>query len=437
MKNHFKFLTIFLILPILGFAQISKYNITKENYDIVLSGSTGSDFELGSGVNMNVPSSPKATNIKAFNFDEKTKIVNSNEVSEDSNTIENSNFSIIDIKSSRELAENLFTYFKASYKFASARASYSKSKEIFESSSSVLILIENVKTGVSISEESIEWTKEPNSENSSIRTDEERLNQFLADYGSHYINSVNYGYRIAIQGSINSKTETEVVKFKAALKASFGQGSAEGGISSSQRETLTNEKVEIRCEITSGGITPQHSTVLYGFDQIYEFLKKLKKDEIKIVRGPISCSVKSYWHTLMSYQSTRILLENFKGYRASANYGLPKGTVISWNPYQEPTLEQNIEDIIPDGWAICDGSYGTPDLTDKFIMGTNSLNSVSESGGTVEHIHTGKTNNGNNNKQRTGSGGRDASDRNHSHIIYVDKTNHLPPYYKLIYLMKL
>ena len=44
----------------------------------------------------------------------------------------------------------------------------------------------------------------------------------------------------------------------------------------------------------------------------------------------------------------------------SFNY-LPKGTIVAFN-----------SKVIPDGWAICDGTKGTPDLRDRFILGYNN-----------------------------------------------------------------
>ena len=42
--------------------------------------------------------------------------------------------------------------------------------------------------------------------------------------------------------------------------------------------------------------------------------------------------------------------------------GLPKGTVVMW--YGNSSK-------IPDGWAICDGNHGTPDLRKRFIVGAD------------------------------------------------------------------
>lgn len=45
---------------------------------------------------------------------------------------------------------------------------------------------------------------------------------------------------------------------------------------------------------------------------------------------------------------------------------------------------------IPDGWALCDGSNGTPDLTAKFIKNaTTPATDVGDTGGSLTHSHTG------------------------------------------------
>jgi hypothetical protein len=52
---------------------------------------------------------------------------------------------------------------------------------------------------------------------------------------------------------------------------------------------------------------------------------------------------------------------------------------------------------IPSGWALCDGSNGTPDLRDRFIAGasqddagvakTNLTGALTVSGGSISHTH--------------------------------------------------
>lgn len=46
---------------------------------------------------------------------------------------------------------------------------------------------------------------------------------------------------------------------------------------------------------------------------------------------------------------------------------------------------------IPAGWHICDGSSGTPDLRDRFIIGAGGTYPVGSTGGAVNHDHGGAT----------------------------------------------
>jgi hypothetical protein len=56
---------------------------------------------------------------------------------------------------------------------------------------------------------------------------------------------------------------------------------------------------------------------------------------------------------------------------------LPIGTIIAWE-----------NTSIPSGWAICDGTGGTPDLRDKFVMGAAEDGDVRTTGGANTHLHT-------------------------------------------------
>jgi microcystin-dependent protein len=50
---------------------------------------------------------------------------------------------------------------------------------------------------------------------------------------------------------------------------------------------------------------------------------------------------------------------------------VPAGVIVMWSGQTS---------AIPTGWALCDGSSGTPNLTDKFIMGAGSSNELSTGG---------------------------------------------------------
>ena len=42
---------------------------------------------------------------------------------------------------------------------------------------------------------------------------------------------------------------------------------------------------------------------------------------------------------------------------------------------------------IPDGWALCDGTNGTPDLRNRFIIGAGDTYTSGDTGGETSHAH--------------------------------------------------
>ncbi len=110
----------------------------------------------------------------------------------------------------------------------------------------------------------------------------------------------------------------------------------------------------------------------------------------------------------------------------SGGDGIPAGGIIMWSG--------SIGNI-PAGWALCDGSNGTPDLRDRFIVGAGNSYAVGATGGSTSHNHGGATG-------ACGSvGGKPPESPwpkappNHTHSISSDE--HLPPYYALVFIMKL
>ena len=143
------------------------------------------------------------------------------------------------------------------------------------------------------------------------------------------------------------------------------------------------------------------------------------------------------------------------GVQAAAGTTIPTGLISLWS---------GAIGSVPSGWYLCDGSNGTPDLRDKFIVGAGSTYSVNATGGTadaivVSHTHTATvTDPGHFHTYgtftyanvRAGSNGGvpfDATTPNTSTATTgvtvansttgVSGTNqNLPPYYALAYVMK-
>ena len=73
-----------------------------------------------------------------------------------------------------------------------------------------------------------------------------------------------------------------------------------------------------------------------------------------------------------------------KGEEGNISAAIPSGGIIIWS---------GASNAIPSGWYLCNGSNGTPDLRNRFIVGAGSGYSVGNTGGSadatlVSHSHT-------------------------------------------------
>lgn len=108
------------------------------------------------------------------------------------------------------------------------------------------------------------------------------------------------------------------------------------------------------------------------------------------------------------------------------------GTVKIWN---------GLVSQIPSGWALCDGSNGTPDLRGKFVKGAQS-GDEGGSGGSTTYTHTGLVVDAHAGVANLRTGGAaigfaDDAARSHNVTPPSDHVNVEPPFYKLCYIMKL
>jgi hypothetical protein len=130
---------------------------------------------------------------------------------------------------------------------------------------------------------------------------------------------------------------------------------------------------------------------------------------------------------------------------------VPKGAIIIWSG-----------NALPNGWALCDGQNGTPDLRDKFVRGAPGLGPYA-SGGSDTHAHTSPahlhsvdppaTTTGNNSGGGFTAGNalvsQQASRHTHTHsvnipafnsastAVTIDPASNVPVHFTLAYIMKL
>tara|TARA_B100000963_G_C22639257_1_gene679458 strand:+ start:279 stop:3875 length:3597 start_codon:yes stop_codon:yes gene_type:complete len=90
--------------------------------------------------------------------------------------------------------------------------------------------------------------------------------------------------------------------------------------------------------------------------------------------------------------------------------GVPSGTIVMYNGSSAPS-----------GWALCNGSNGTPDLRDKFIVGSGSSYNSGSTGGSadaviVSHTHNANATSSTHNGHSHGQGNLGTNNTgNHSH----------------------
>lgn len=109
----------------------------------------------------------------------------------------------------------------------------------------------------------------------------------------------------------------------------------------------------------------------------------------------------------------------------------PKGLILIWSGA--------IVDI-PVGWSLCDGSNGTPDLRDKFIVGAGGSYSPGDTGGSATHVHP-FTSDGHYHTVSPPAGlssGTDFQAQTDTKTVTgtTGSGSSLPPYYSLAYIMK-
>jgi hypothetical protein len=405
---------------------------------------------LGNGVDLEDPMHPIKSTYSVFApevekvlkaEEPKTGAIKSQDIINESIVFKES----LDVK---EEGDVLSQYFKASYGLSSVNQSYNYATKQQKSHHTIYALLEHSGEAESLMPTEVTWSRNPESEMVGDPVEDKKL--FVARYGSHYVDSIKYGLRIGIQAKVAKSATTSSSSLSAAFKASYGSFSVEAGVRKDHNKKLEEMGVEILFEATSGGRTDKGLVTVRGFESISKLLDDIGTGKTQFAVAPIQVTLRPYWPTLRrEWKNTRIALEPKEEEFSvpAANYGVPKGTIIPWYPTGEyikdlGSQSKAVTIVAPDGWAICDGKMGTPDLRDKFIRGTSEHTGLHDGGGNTEHNHGGLTDDIDTKKVpgewwwRMGTPKQHAvTDVRHRHPI--KSAEHLPPFLNLVFIMKL
>ena len=189
--------------------------------------------------------------------------------------------------------------------------------------------------------------------------------------------------------------------------------------------------------LDSSGRTPSEIWLTYGFN--YKFVVKTSSGS-----------------TLGTYDN----IYGIVGVQTAVGTTIPAGMISLW---------YGSIGSVPTGWYLCDGTNGTPDLRDRFIVGAGTSYAVGATGGSanailVSHTHTATSTStvtdpghfhtiqvsgaGSGNPSSTNAGSSTANTNSKTTGITVATTTsnttegvsgtnaNLPPYYALAYVMK-
>lgn len=121
---------------------------------------------------------------------------------------------------------------------------------------------------------------------------------------------------------------------------------------------------------------------------------------------------------------------------------IPIGGIIIWS---------GAENMIPNNWHLCDGTNGTPDLRNRFVIGAGNNYEVGDLGGEASHVlsinempsHSHMINKSTSSQGGSGSypivSNMTAQNYNFTTLTSGGSQphNNMPPYYALCYIMKI
>lgn len=222
----------------------------------------------------------------------------------------------------------------------------------------------------------------------------------------------------AAMSSTNTNKTTSQAQQYAESKAGIIKSISYGNLASQSKSIISN----------SGDF---YDEVVVGSESTYPSDEKIKQKEclIRVYKG--------------SETVPRASLRLIRYSAESTSSSVPQGSIIPWYGSSEN---------IPNGFALCDGKNGTPDLRDRFLVGAGKSYKLGNTGGENTHvltiaempkhehtIYSGRY--GSNIYSISCDGSSYGGILDHKHLTHPAGGNqpheNRPPYYALCFIMKL
>lgn len=422
----------------------NRFYATRDAYQLpaaLLTG--GGDVRIGRGVDMTDPQAPLLVPSLHRFFSEPMMVgaALEDERYEVSGDAIKDTFALLQSDTVESEASTLNTYFRASYMLSSISAAMELARSSRHESHSAYVLLTHRGDSQVMTPALWQVREDLRPIAETIENDETAFLQFRRDFGTHFIHAVTYGLTIAIRGSLRSTKEEDRKKLGVRLKVGFGAFKASGGMDAETKKQLESSDLDLTCEVNCGGTLPPRPLAMSSFAEIATFLKDIGEGRVRFKLAPVEVHLASYWNLLdpARLPRCRALLDpvaHVTGFVPPRGaYGVPAGTVLAWRPTAAHV--ENADDpahaVIrpPEGWALCDGQDGRPDLRGRFVRGVGELGAVGVSGGTETHDHG----------LKPGTVARIAGLVKAATTALVGVTEaaqpHLPPFLQLVYIVKL
>ncbi len=422
-----------------------RFAITRPSYDFNLHSGIGNTFKIARGVDFSNPAEPHLTSYSAFPNATAIPGIACEGDGYDSQ-IDTATIVFKEILTTEDEAKWLYANFGAAYGILSLNGAISQVAYESNKQRSVYFNIEAGRTGDTVNGSTLTWVSAP--VDAQEPDDEAVLQEFIGKFGTHYIEGIDYGFRISVRGTVRSLDSTRVSEFSAAFKA-MGYGSA--SLTQGQKSTLTSSDTEFTAVIYAGR-TNITKLVVTSFEDTMRLVDNIRSGQVQISFAPVRARAVSYFSTLNGYPRVKALFKHDRSSAPLAPYGVPSGTVIPWLPreihWSDMTrLPSTLR--VPEGWALCDGTNGTPNLVGRFLRGAKLLAGAEGDAfsgldlpeGVESHNHGGTTEGPSitppNSPGLQHQAAAFPTPAGHVHNVAIGYASHVPPCYGVLYLIRL